>query len=389
MDSMTFGSIGGGSDDLHVGMSLAGLGLEDRIKISQSTSGGNLSQASLSSHISNPQSAKGKGPGTEKGKGGEKSDSKQGGAGHPGEGAEGGSGLSFKDIWAQILADVIPLLEKYVWHTAGAEVVHLHQFSVAWKYTHADPEWGDMQAKRLSKELRAIYGDSHHVKVTLKKGFVELHPKTLDKGRAVNAAVEQLTNHWRNVIDVCEDNGGGGEDGRGDFKIDLSGGKAEPTSATASATNAEYGGCDYDFVLCVGDDMTDEPMFQIMTRYHKQWQAQHAGSTGSPMGESSGSGKVHPPLNLYITHTPTRTPANPHSHTHTRQPTLPHAHPPTHTPTRTPAHSHSHQPAHTPAHTPTSTPAHPPSHQHAHTPAHPHAHPPTHSQAHLFSPRVI
>jgi hypothetical protein len=132
-----------------MGLSLAGLGLEDRIKINSDS---NLSQ---SSRISNPQSAKGKAQGGGlTGQGGEKGSGTQGGGASAGQedGQDGHPpsepGLSFKNIWASILEDVLPLLQKYVWHTAGAEVVHLHQFSVAWKYTHADPEWGDMQVCR-------------------------------------------------------------------------------------------------------------------------------------------------------------------------------------------------------------------------------------------------
>jgi trehalose-6-phosphatase len=129
------------------------------------------------------------------------------------------------------------------------------------------------QAKRLSKELRTIYGASHHVKVTLKKGFVELHPRTLDKGLAVNAAVEQLTHHWQHAdrqakgkaaeirreekaMERRESKDRQGEEEREEQQEQDSAGEGDRKSVGD-------GGADYDFVLCVGDDMTDEPMFQV------------------------------------------------------------------------------------------------------------------------------
>lgn len=102
--------------------------------------------------------------------------------------------------------------------------------SVIWHHASADPEFGAMQANELRYHLTGVLA-AFAVVVRAGKGYVEACPKGINKGVMAERFVE---------IAQASGQGGGGGGGKGAL------------SAAAPL----------DFVLCIGDDSSDELMFQ-------------------------------------------------------------------------------------------------------------------------------
>lgn len=117
--------------------------------------------------------------------------------------------------WDAVKRVALPVLSKYTARSNGS-FVKLTSFSIGWSYYSCDPEWGTMQAAylvlELENELRAF-----DVRFVTLKGIVEIVPRKLNKGIVVKKILRD-----RNAFDVS---------------------------------------CPVDFVLCFGDDISDEKMF--------------------------------------------------------------------------------------------------------------------------------
>ena len=122
--------------------------------------------------------------------------------------------------WDAVKRVALPVLSKYTARSNGS-FVKLTQFSIGWSYYSCDPEWGSLQASHLvlelENELRAF-----DVRFVTLKGVVEILPRKLNKGLFVKK--------------VLRDVGGQSEEG-------------------------------VDFILCMGDDISDEKMFTSVFSY--------------------------------------------------------------------------------------------------------------------------
>lgn len=110
-----------------------------------------------------------------------------------------------------------PLLSKYTARSNGS-FVKLTSFSIGWSYYSCDPEWGSLQASHLIMELEKELR-SFDVRFVTLKGIVEVVPRMLDKGLIVKKVLHD------------------------------------------TARNHALEGNGVDFVLCMGDDISDEKMF--------------------------------------------------------------------------------------------------------------------------------
>ena len=103
--------------------------------------------------------------------------------------------------------------------------------SIVWNHQHADPEFGAMQARELQYHLQGVL-TAFPVAVRVGKGYVEACPKGINKGAMAERAV-----------DLAQGSGSGAD------------GVVGQGNAPASPL---------DFVLCIGDDSSDELMFQSL-----------------------------------------------------------------------------------------------------------------------------
>mmetsp|Transcript_21284 Transcript_21284/g.30122 ORF Transcript_21284/g.30122 Transcript_21284/m.30122 type:complete len:1342 (-) Transcript_21284:135-4160(-) len=121
--------------------------------------------------------------------------------------------------WDAVKRVALPVLSKYTARSNGS-FVKLTHFSIGWSYYSCDPEWGSLQASHLvlelENELRAF-----DVRFVTLKGVVEIVPRKLNKGLIVKKVLR----------DVAAKNGG------------------------------------IDFILCMGDDISDEKMFTSVFSY--------------------------------------------------------------------------------------------------------------------------
>jgi trehalose 6-phosphate synthase/phosphatase len=107
-------------------------------------------------------------------------------------------------------ATIMPVLEDYTDRTPGS-FIEEKQTNIAWHFRNADPEYGPFQEKELLETLQDITSQLP-VDILVAKKAIELRPKGTGKGAIVKSILEK-------------DN------------------------------------VSYDFVLCIGDDRSDEDMF--------------------------------------------------------------------------------------------------------------------------------
>ncbi|MFO7952786.1 MAG: bifunctional alpha,alpha-trehalose-phosphate synthase (UDP-forming)/trehalose-phosphatase [Bacillota bacterium] len=117
-----------------------------------------------------------------------------------------------KDLSGEWKENVYPKLEIFTDRTPGS-FVEEKSFALVWHYRKADPELGELRAKELVETLRFILTGTD-LQVLLGNKVVEIKPGRINKGKASLRWLEK-TGHW-------------------------------------------------DFILAVGDDWTDEDMFETL-----------------------------------------------------------------------------------------------------------------------------
>ena len=122
--------------------------------------------------------------------------------------------------WDAVKRVALPVLSKYTARSNGS-FVKLTSFSIGWSYYSCDPEWGSLQASHLVLELESELR-AFDVRFVTLKGIVEIVPRKLNKGLIVKKLLR----------DVAVQHPGG-----------------------------------TDFILCMGDDISDEKMFTSVFSY--------------------------------------------------------------------------------------------------------------------------
>lgn len=135
--------------------------------------------------------------------------------------------------WTSIAYQLMELYRKRVQNT----YIHFKGSAMVWQYREADPELGAWQARELSAALEETLS-SHHVVVSSGKGYVEVKIRGVNKGVCATMILNELQ-HTR---------------GRPDF------------------------------VLCIGDDRSDELMFEAVNDALKA-ELQAAEEMGPPTPE--------------------------------------------------------------------------------------------------------
>jgi len=130
----------------------------------------------------------------------------------------------------------LPVLSKYTARTNGSFIKLTHS-SIGWSYYSSDPEWGATQSSHLVLELQHVLAKFDVRFVTL-KGIVEIVPRRLNKGLIVKKVLRE----------VASRNGGDG----------------------------------VDFILCMGDDISDEKMFASIYSFVSEIDEEYSNVLPSP-----------------------------------------------------------------------------------------------------------
>ena len=148
--------------------------------------------------------------------------------------------------WQGVKQRAVSIMADYVWRVNGSVVLEYDSL-VAWDFRNADPEWAQSQSRFVAQDLeqRALAESPHNVKVTVRKSRVEVTLRAMDKGTVVSELLQRL--------------------GR------------EPAGPV-------------DFVLCIGDDTTDEDMFAAVSAWAAADEAARA--AGAAAGGAGGAASV-------------------------------------------------------------------------------------------------
>ncbi|KAF0698019.1 Aste57867_11350 [Aphanomyces stellatus] len=125
---------------------------------------------------------------------------------------------NFDDSWKDITHAVMDI---YTQRTHGT-YIELKGSALLWQYRDADPEFGQLQAKELHEQLLQVL-ETYQVEVLTGSDYLEVRPEGVDKGVMVDRILSTLESR---------------------------------------------GGSPVDYVLCIGDDLSDEFMFSYLEERH-------------------------------------------------------------------------------------------------------------------------
>ncbi|CCI41939.1 unnamed protein product [Albugo candida] len=121
---------------------------------------------------------------------------------------------NFDDSWKDLTHSV---MDTYTQRTHGT-YVELKGSALLWQYRDADPEFGHLQAKELHDQLTQVL-ENFQVEVLAGSDYLEVRPEGVDKGVIVDRILSTLESKMGNYVD---------------------------------------------FIMCIGDDQSDELMFQYL-----------------------------------------------------------------------------------------------------------------------------
>lgn len=173
---------------------------------------------------------------------------------NPNLGLSAEHGCFMKDIhsqWVNLAAKadmswqekVEEIFNNYTDKTPGSNI-EKKKVALTWHYRRSDPELGEFQAKELIKELETI-AKNYEVEVMSGKANVEVRPSFVNKGEIVRRLT--LTRH----------------------------GDPQQNDEDVSDLNHKHEELP-DFILCLGDDATDEDMFNKLQSIEKDWESDDA-----------------------------------------------------------------------------------------------------------------
>lgn len=144
---------------------------------------------------------------------------------------------TFDMSWQKVVEQVFT---EYTEKTPGSNIER-KKVALTWHYRRSDPELGSFQAEKCLKQLEETVGKDYDVEVMAGKANIEVRPKFVNKGEIVKRLV-----------------------------LNVHGAKQKPTAVKLDpdATPPEKLP---DFMLCLGDDVTDEDMFNSLIDIEKQW----------------------------------------------------------------------------------------------------------------------
>lgn len=119
--------------------------------------------------------------------------------------------------------DVVSIFKYYTERTQGA-FIERKRCAVTWHYRRADPEYGAFQARQCQNHLENTVTGNYDVEVMAGKANLEVRPRFVNKGEIAKRLAEE-------------------------YLDPKTGERVRP-----------------DFILCIGDDSTDEDMFRALRK---------------------------------------------------------------------------------------------------------------------------
>ncbi|KAI1849700.1 hypothetical protein JX266_004649 [Neoarthrinium moseri] len=151
---------------------------------------------------------------------------------HPGQNTWENLAEKFDMAWQE---EVIAIFQKYTDRVQGS-FIERKRCALTWHYRQADPEQGAHAAREAQKELESTVAKKWDVDVMTGKANLEVRPTFINKGEIAKRLVA-------------------------DYNSDIShvAGDSNPELAKEVTSQGKV-----EFVLCMGDDFTDEDMFRAL-----------------------------------------------------------------------------------------------------------------------------
>ncbi|KAG2439617.1 hypothetical protein HXX76_004969 [Chlamydomonas incerta] len=154
--------------------------------------------------------------------------------------------------WKRMAA---PILQQYVESTDGSSV-EAKESALVWHYRDADPDFGAWQAKELLDHLEGVLSNKP-VEIVGGQGYVEIKPQGVSKGRALERLLAAASAPSAAPTAAAPAAAAAPPPAASPSSSPAHGGLVGPRPAGAAAGG--LGGPD--FMLCVGDDRSDEDMY--------------------------------------------------------------------------------------------------------------------------------
>eukprot|EP00198_Chlamydomonas_reinhardtii_P008729 XP_001698066.1 trehalose-6-phosphate synthase/phosphatase [Chlamydomonas reinhardtii] len=157
--------------------------------------------------------------------------------------------------WKRMAA---PILQQYVESTDGSSV-EAKESALVWHYRDADPDFGAWQAKELLDHLEGALSNKP-VEIVGGQGYVEIKPQGVSKGRALERLLAAASAPASApAAPAAAAAAASPPPAPSPSSSPAHGGLVGPRPAGAGSAAGGLGGPD--FMLCVGDDRSDEDMY--------------------------------------------------------------------------------------------------------------------------------
>jgi trehalose 6-phosphate synthase/phosphatase len=199
----------------------------------------------------------------------------------------------FDDSWKDTVKQIMQI---YTMRTTGS-YIDVKGSAVIWRFQDTDKDFGYMQAKELKDHLSVVL-KRFPVQIITGKETVEVRPEGVDKGEIVlqilnHADKKGKNDESANCNDVSYDTSKASIDDKGNSNARSTVSFGEIPSSKSTPV---------DFILCIGDEDDDEPMFQkIHARYEerglvpRQGPASAAGVMGMKVDKRHRQGDMQTP----------------------------------------------------------------------------------------------
>jgi len=144
--------------------------------------------------------------------------------------------------WKELVA---PIMKYFTERTPGT-YIESKESSLAWHFKDADPHFGAWQAKDMQVSMEDVLSNLP-LEIIQGNHIVEVRHRAVSKARVLEAVLEHLG-----------------------------------TEASVQA----HGGAEVDFIFCVGDDRSDEDMFQFLQTWKDDFNSPPPSATPLPEGPS-------------------------------------------------------------------------------------------------------
>ena len=152
---------------------------------------------------------------------------------------------------------VQPIMQYFAERTPGT-YIETKETSLAWHFQDADPHFGAWQAKDMQIHMEDVLANLP-LEIVQGKFFVEVRHVGVNKA----LVLEDVLSKGPRRVRVSREDGLTRSNSDGGLPLST-------TTAPAAAETADDLSEDFDFILCVGDDRSDEDMYQLLKAYYSR-----------------------------------------------------------------------------------------------------------------------